>query len=263
MDNQVKHTSPVYLETLAELGISRHLGGNQATKQLISLCHIDQSKYVLDVGCGTGKSTCNLVKRTGCRVMGVDISVKMVEWARQRASREKLEGRVEFRQADAQNLPFENDHFDAIVCESVLVFVPDPHKALSEYIRVTKPGGYVGLNESGWLKPGASPELCALLTKNFGTSQLEPLTTWEQLVEGSDLHETLTQTYRLTPLGDLLNRARYFGLRDMVGNLKRIRALVRTDTPEAQEVKELLRMSRNQPKDMYTYFGYGIYTGRK
>ena len=45
------------------------------------------------------------------------------------------------------DLPFEADRFDAVIVESVLAFVDDKPRAIRECIRVTKPGGYVGLNE--------------------------------------------------------------------------------------------------------------------
>ena len=61
--------------------------------------------------------------------------------------------------ADAQDLPFEDDLFDAVTTESVTAFPADKQKAVGEYTRVTKPGGYVGLNESTWPKVPPAPEM--------------------------------------------------------------------------------------------------------
>jgi arsenite methyltransferase len=122
------------------------MGGLKATRELIESCHIGQGQYILDVGCGTGVTPCYLVKRYGCRVVGIDISDKMIVWANETASSERVESRVEFRVADAQELPFDNAIFDVVICESVNVFVPDKPKAVDEYARVIKPGGYVGLS---------------------------------------------------------------------------------------------------------------------
>ncbi|MDI6888137.1 MAG: class I SAM-dependent methyltransferase [Methanocellales archaeon] len=83
------------------------MGGLKATRELIELCHINKGKYVLDVGCGVGKTPCYVAKMYGCRVVGVDISERMVDRAKERAKREGVENRVEFRVADAQNLPFD------------------------------------------------------------------------------------------------------------------------------------------------------------
>lgn len=85
----------------------------------------------------------------------------MVARSRERAEREKVTDRVEYRVADAQDLPFDADRFDAVITESVTVFPEDKQKAVSEYVRVTKPGGYVGLNESVWLKVPPPPEIVA------------------------------------------------------------------------------------------------------
>ena len=84
------------------------MGGLKATRELIELCHIDKDTYILDVGCGAGATPCYLAKRHGCRVVGVDISEGMIDRSNERARREGVEDRVEFRVADAQNIPFED-----------------------------------------------------------------------------------------------------------------------------------------------------------
>jgi arsenite methyltransferase len=152
---------PTFFDFAAEVGLTKHIGGVQATEALIELCHVDQGKYVLDVGSGVGVTPCFIAKRYGCRVVGVDIAERMVARSRERADRERVADRVEFRVADAQDLPFENDLFDAVITESVTAFPEDKQKAVTEYVRVTKPGGYVGLNESVWLKVPPPPELIA------------------------------------------------------------------------------------------------------
>jgi arsenite methyltransferase len=59
-------------------------------------------------------------------VVGVDISEKMISWSKKRAIREGIEDKIEFRVSDAQSLPFEDRVFDAVISESVLVFVENP-----------------------------------------------------------------------------------------------------------------------------------------
>ena len=112
-------------------------------------------------------------------MIGVDLSERMVEWARAQASREGLESRVEFRVADAQNLLFEDDRFDAVISESVLVFVPDREKAIHEYLRVSKPGGYISLNESTWLKTPVPEDVVRFLSQTFVGARLEAVGTVE------------------------------------------------------------------------------------
>jgi ubiquinone/menaquinone biosynthesis C-methylase UbiE len=143
------------------VGLTKHIGGVEATETLVKFCHIDQSKYVLDVGCGVGVTPCFIARRFGCRLVGVDISPKMVERSRERARKEKVADLVEFRVADAQDLPFEVGVFDAVITESVTAFPEDKQKAVDEYARVTRTGGYVGLNETVWLKVPPPPEVVA------------------------------------------------------------------------------------------------------
>jgi len=130
-----------YFEFIANIGLTKHPGSMEATRKLISLCHIDREKYVLDVGCGVGATPSYLVKNTGCQVVGVDLLDKMVAQSRTRAKAEGIEDRVEFRVADARDLPFDDDHFDAVISESVNVFFDDKQAAINEYVRVTRPGG--------------------------------------------------------------------------------------------------------------------------
>lgn len=79
---------PTYLEILAYLGMTRHLGAWTATNELSALCHIEKGKYILDVGCGTGKTSSAFAKRRGCHVVGIDLSPRMIEWAKETAQRE-------------------------------------------------------------------------------------------------------------------------------------------------------------------------------
>jgi ubiquinone/menaquinone biosynthesis C-methylase UbiE len=158
-----------YLDLQAEVGITKHVGGFAATDELLSLCHIEDAKEVLNVGCGISVGVAYIARKFGCRVVGVDISEKMIEWSRLRAREEKTEDKVEFRVADVLALPFEADRFDAVIVESVLAFVEDKPRAIRECIRVTKPGGYAGLNESFWTKE-PSPEMIALVQDSVGSS---------------------------------------------------------------------------------------------
>ncbi len=138
---------PDFFDFAAKVGLTKHLGGLVATEELIELCHIGGSKYVLDVGCGAGVTPSYIAKRCGSKVVGVDISEGMIDRSREKAKREGVADRTEFRVADAQDLPFEDDLFDAVITESVTSFPENKQRAVNEYVRVTKPGGYVGLNE--------------------------------------------------------------------------------------------------------------------
>jgi len=147
----MKHTES-FFDFAAQIGLTKHLGGQDATKELIDRTRITPLSYVLDVGAGVGVTSCHLAKCMGCRVVGVDINPFMVERAWERARRMKLTNLVEFQTADAMDLPFPEDSFNAVITESVTAFPPDKGLAIKEYARVTKPGGFIGLNEATWLQ---------------------------------------------------------------------------------------------------------------
>ena len=94
----------------------------------------------LDVGCGSGAFTELLVERCApAEVQGIDPSEGQLAFARRRASA----AIAEFRQGDAQALPFVDDEFDAAAMALVINLIPDPEKAVAEMARVVRPGGWV------------------------------------------------------------------------------------------------------------------------
>lgn len=96
--------------------------------------------YVLDLAAGTGASSAVLAA-TGARVLAADLSEGMIEVGRQRHPD------IEFVQANALELPFDNDTFDIVTISYGLRNIPDPDLALREMLRVTKPGGRLVIME--------------------------------------------------------------------------------------------------------------------
>ena len=252
-----------YLELLGELGMTRHLGGLDATRELTHLCHIRKGLHVLDVGCGAGKTPVLLAKWYGCRVTAVDLSPKMIEWTIQRVQKERLAGQVEVRIADAQNLPFDDQSFDAVMNESILAFVPDRRKALSEYVRVTKPGGYIGFNESSYLKTTVPPKVEKFLKNTILNAKAETSNYWKELLADSGLGSRVVRIHSITAWSDILSRIKWFGPMGIIENLSHIVSIYRSDPVKRKRIQELLAMQRHQPERFYEYFGYGIYVGRK
>ena len=138
-----------FIGNLGDIIPALHLGGKEATRSLIEMCKISPESCVLDVGCGTGYTACEIAREHGSRVTGIDISETMISKAKERARKEGLEDLVEFRVADVFSLPFEDGSFDVALFESVLTPIPGSKAdALREVVRVVAHGGMVGANES-------------------------------------------------------------------------------------------------------------------
>ena len=106
--------------------------------QLADLGGVDSGQRVLDVGCGPGSLTSELVKRVGAAaVSAVDPSEQLAS-----AARERHPG-VDVRLAPAEDLPFADGEFDAALAQLVVHFMTDPVRGLAEMARVTRAGGVV------------------------------------------------------------------------------------------------------------------------
>jgi SAM-dependent methyltransferase len=112
---------------------SRHLA-----PQMADLAGLSAGQRAIDVGCGPGALTSELVARLGAAsVAAVDPSPPFIE-----AVRERNPG-VDVRQASADGLPFADASFDAALAQLVVHFMPDPVAGLREMARVTRAGGVV------------------------------------------------------------------------------------------------------------------------
>ncbi|HYV05319.1 MAG TPA: methyltransferase domain-containing protein [Blastocatellia bacterium] len=100
---------------------------------------------VLETACGTGIVTRHLREtlRGNARLVATDLNQAMLEYAM--AKKGALQG-IEWKQADAMNLPFPNESFEAVVCQFGLMFFPDKAKALKEASRVLVRGGALVFN---------------------------------------------------------------------------------------------------------------------
>jgi SAM-dependent methyltransferase len=118
----------------------------EETEVLIAVSGIVPGLRVLDVGCGPGIPTLELARTVGAggKVVGVDISERVLEVARERAQRAGVSN-AEFQVANVEHLPFPDAHFDRVVSRFGIMFVEDLSKGLRELFRVIQPGGRVGL----------------------------------------------------------------------------------------------------------------------
>ncbi len=107
-------------------------------RELIDWLAMPAHKRWLDIGCGTGALTQEILARAApAAVVGVDTSEGFIAHARANTS----DPRAAFRVSDAQALPFADREFDVAVSGLVLNFIPRPEQALAEARRVLRPGG--------------------------------------------------------------------------------------------------------------------------
>jgi ubiquinone/menaquinone biosynthesis C-methylase UbiE len=257
IDKKNDQSGARFLDMQAEVGVTKHIGGFEATDELLSLCHIGDAREVLNVGCGIGVGSTYIAEKYGCHVVGVDISERMIEWSRQRAREERVEAKVEFRTADVLDLPFEAGRFDVVLAESVLIFVEDKARAIRECVRVTKPGGYVGLSEGLWTEQ-PSPELVALARDAVGPC-VPTIETWQELWEASGLQERVVRTRQVDPRTEVKSRIQWIGWRWLLRAWGRALRLVITNPAIRQSIKKQFDV----PPEVFRYVGYGLFVGRK
>lgn len=106
---------------------------------LLDAASVRAANRVLDAGCGPGNLSAAAATR-GASVVGTDLSEVMVALARSRHPE------LEFRQADAERLPFPDGTFDAVVANLLIPHLPRPEAAMAELSRVLKPGGRLAVS---------------------------------------------------------------------------------------------------------------------
>jgi arsenite methyltransferase len=246
-----------FLDMQAEIGITKHIGGFSATNELLSLCHIDTAHEVLYVGCGIGIGPAFIAKKYGCHVVGVDISGKMVDWSRKRAKMERVADQVEVQIANVLDLPFETGRFDLVVSESVLIFVDDKPRAIEECVRVTRPGGSVGINEAYWTKD-PTPEMVASVSSALGPC-IPTLQGWQALWSGSGLQDQIFRTYLIDNRQEIRGRIRWIGWRWLLPAWGRALRLYFSNPAIRQSIKRTFDL----PYETYQSIGYVLLAGRK
>jgi SAM-dependent methyltransferase len=133
-----------YIELLAWLGESNlPPGGFDTIRRLVLQSHARAGQAVLHVGCSAGFLSREFARLTGAKVTGIDRSPAMVAAATRRAEEEKLSGQVSYECQDMCQTRFATGHFDVTVCGGALAFVEDHIRAVSEWVRVTKPFGLI------------------------------------------------------------------------------------------------------------------------
>lgn len=134
------------------------------SENLAEALEIVPDERVLDVACGSGNGAISAARRSWGGTIGADYVPALLERGRERAAAERLE--VEFVEADAQDLPFEEASFDVAMSIFGAMFAPDQPKAAAELMRVVNPGGRIGM--ANWTPEGAVGEMFRTIGKYAG-----------------------------------------------------------------------------------------------
>ena len=118
-------------------------------EELAEACDLRWDQTVLDVAAGNGNATLAAARR-GCKVTSTDYVGSLLERGAERARAERLQ--VDFREADAEALPFADDSFDAVLSTFGVMFAPDQTKVAAELARVCRSGGTIGM--ANWTPAG-------------------------------------------------------------------------------------------------------------
>lgn len=131
-------------------------------EQLAEAVDLRAGEKVLDVAAGNGNVTLAAARRW-CEVTSTDYVDTLLAAGRKRAEAEGLS--VAFQIADAENLPFANGAYDAVVSTFGVMFTPDQDRAAAELLRVCKPGGRIGL--ACWTPEGFIGQLFKTIGKHL------------------------------------------------------------------------------------------------
>jgi ubiquinone/menaquinone biosynthesis C-methylase UbiE len=133
-----------------------------ASENLAEALAIVPDERVLDVACGSGNGAISAARRAWGNTVGADYVPALLERGRERAAAERLD--VEFVEADAQDLPFEDASFDVAMSIFGAMFAPDQPKAAAELLRVVKPGGRIGM--ANWTPEGSVGQMFKTISKH-------------------------------------------------------------------------------------------------
>ncbi|MDP9728658.1 class I SAM-dependent methyltransferase [Alicyclobacillus tolerans] len=238
-----------YHEALAELNVSHaHPGGKYSTDQWISYINPTAGLKVLDVGCGTGATAVFLAKHYGCSVTALDIRSKMLEKCKIRANQEGVD--IDIQMGDIENLKFDNDTFDVVLCESVLVFVKQ-QKALMEIYRVlSEKGRFVDVEMV--LTMPVNQEWKQTVFETYGAKNVWDKNGWIQLFQKAGFKKT--KVLFMQPLRSVVQSTNYSQTLDLNSSMgKAIN----------QQALSVIRENAEWMEKYSHTIGYGIFVSNK
>jgi demethylmenaquinone methyltransferase/2-methoxy-6-polyprenyl-1,4-benzoquinol methylase len=110
-------------------------------KKVVAIVKNQHPDTILDIATGTGDLAINLAQTAASKIVGFDISPGMLEIGKKKIAKKQLDSKIEMILGDSENMPFENNSFDAITVAFGVRNFENLEKGLSEILRVLKPNG--------------------------------------------------------------------------------------------------------------------------
>lgn len=136
-------------------------------KRVVKLIGASKPDTILDIATGTGDLAIAMVETGAKKIVGLDISTGMLNVGKDKIAEKKLAKTIEMVVGDSENLPFENDTFDAITVAFGVRNFENLEKGLGEIYRVLKPGGTFAVLETSVPSKTPFKQGYALYTKYF------------------------------------------------------------------------------------------------
>jgi SAM-dependent methyltransferase len=149
-----------------------------AAERVVALATLREGEHVLDLACGTGNAAL-VAARAGGDVTGLDAAARLIDVARERTAAEGLE--ASFVVGDVQELPFDDAAFDVVLSLFGVIFAENPERAMSELLRVLRPGGRALL--AVWVPAGTMNAMVNIFNRAVGeaTGQARERFGWHDL----------------------------------------------------------------------------------
>tara|TARA_R110002020_G_scaffold3535_1_gene15755 strand:+ start:955 stop:1683 length:729 start_codon:yes stop_codon:yes gene_type:complete len=168
-------------------------------KKVVAMIAATNPQNVLDVATGTGDLAINLAETGANKIIGLDISAGMLSVGKKKIKEKNLDQTIEMVQADSENLPFEDNHFDAITVAFGIRNFETLEKGLAEILRVLKPGGLFVILETS--VPTKTPFKQGY---TFYSNKILPLI-GRLFSKDKDAYAYLSESASVFPYGEKLN----------------------------------------------------------
>lgn len=177
------------------LGESYHPGGTALTRRLADLLELQVGQRVLDVAAGRGVTAQLLATEYGVTIDGVDLAAPVVTQARHTAGTAGFGSSIRFHTADAEQLPFHDKTFDAVLTECAFCTFPSKDAAATQFARVLRPGGKLGIADVTVAEEGLPEELTTLAAWVACIADARPLCDYRDILTRAGLRTRHSETH--------------------------------------------------------------------